>query len=168
MRRKIVMARQRGIYQSAGSASAAARSLTARQVEVLQLAGRGLSDKQIARHLGISVRTVEDHLAAMRLRTGAKTRSELIAYWAAAGLVKPGRAVPETVVSGTTVMPTGPEGENRPGNLCRPNTQLGVDLPLLAAGLTLFTDTSSPGFSGRSSTRPIPGSAAWTLTWFAQ
>lgn len=70
-------------------------SLTARQTEVLQLAGRGLSGKQIARHLGISVRTVEDHFSAMRRRTRAHSRSELIAYWAAAGLVKPGPAVPE-------------------------------------------------------------------------
>lgn len=46
------MAGQRDIYQFAVSASAAATSLTARQAEVLRLAGRGLSGKQIARHLG--------------------------------------------------------------------------------------------------------------------
>jgi DNA-binding CsgD family transcriptional regulator len=44
--------------------------LTARQPEVLQLSVRGLSGKQIARRIGISVRTVEDHFSAMRLRTG--------------------------------------------------------------------------------------------------
>jgi hypothetical protein len=43
--------------------------------------------KQIARHLGISVRTVEDHFAAMRARTGARTRGELIACAMAAGLL---------------------------------------------------------------------------------
>jgi DNA-binding NarL/FixJ family response regulator len=39
------------------SAIAAAMALTTRQAEVLRLAGRCLSGKQIARHLGISVRT---------------------------------------------------------------------------------------------------------------
>lgn len=114
------MAGQRDIYQFAISASAAATYPTARQAEVLRLAGRGLSDKQIARYLGISARTVEDHFSAMRRRTGAHSRSELIAYWAATGLVKPGPAVPEiTGVSGTGVIPAGSEGANHPGNQSR-------------------------------------------------
>ena len=113
------MAGQRGIYQFAVSASAEAASLTARQAEVLRLAGRGLSGKQIARHLGISARTVEDHFTAMRRRTGTHSRSELIAYWAATGLVKPGLTVPETVISGTAGMPAGSGGETRPGNQSR-------------------------------------------------
>jgi DNA-binding CsgD family transcriptional regulator len=121
---RIVLARQRGIYQSAGSASAAGMSLTARQAEVLQLAGRGLSGKQIARHLGISARTVEDHFSAMQRRTRAHSRSELIAYWAAAGLVKPGPAVPETAVCGTAGMPAGSGGEIRPGNQSRNSVPL--------------------------------------------
>jgi DNA-binding CsgD family transcriptional regulator len=93
--------------------------LTGRQAEVLRLAGRGLSGKQIARHLGISVRTVEDHFSAMRQRTGAHNQNELIAYGAVAGLVQPGLAVPETVISGTAAMPTGFAGETRPGNQSR-------------------------------------------------
>jgi DNA invertase Pin-like site-specific DNA recombinase/DNA-binding CsgD family transcriptional regulator len=94
-------------------------NLTGRQAEVLQLAGRGLSGKQIAHHLGISVRTVEDHFSAMRQRTGAHSQGELTAYGAAAGLVKPGPAVPETVISGTAAMPAGPDGEIRPGTQSR-------------------------------------------------
>ena len=69
-------------------------SLTGRQAEVLRLAGRGLSGKQIAHHLGISVRTVEDHFSAMRQRTGAHSQGELIAYGTAAGLVRPRLACP--------------------------------------------------------------------------
>jgi DNA-binding NarL/FixJ family response regulator len=61
--------------------------LTARQAEVLQLAAHGLSSKQIAHQLGISVRTVEDHFSAMGQRTGTHSKGELIAYGAAAGLV---------------------------------------------------------------------------------
>jgi DNA-binding CsgD family transcriptional regulator len=63
--------------------------LTPRQVAVLQLATYGLSGRQIARHLGISVRTVQDHFARMRERTGAQSGSELIAQAVAEGLVKP-------------------------------------------------------------------------------
>jgi DNA-binding CsgD family transcriptional regulator len=82
------------------SASDAIIALTARQAEVLQLAGRGLSGKQIARQLGISVRTIEDHFSVLRRRTGARNQAELIAYWAAAGLVKPGLAVRKRPFSG--------------------------------------------------------------------
>jgi len=105
------------IHQSSVSASVTAMSLTTRQAEVLQLAGRGLSGKQIARHLGISVRTVEDHFSAMRTRTGTHSQGELIAYGTAAGLVKPGPCRPGNgAISGTAVMLAGSRGETRPEN----------------------------------------------------
>jgi DNA invertase Pin-like site-specific DNA recombinase/DNA-binding CsgD family transcriptional regulator len=93
--------------------------LTVRQAEVLQLAGRGLTGKQIARHLGISVRTVEDHFSALRQRTGAHNQGELLVYGIAAGLTEPGPAVPETAISGTAAMPAGSDGETRPANQSR-------------------------------------------------
>jgi DNA invertase Pin-like site-specific DNA recombinase/DNA-binding CsgD family transcriptional regulator len=71
------------------SATSRVAHLTSRQAEVLRLAGRGLSGKQIAHHLGISVRTVEAHFSAMRKRMGARSQAELIAYGVVAGLVKP-------------------------------------------------------------------------------
>jgi transposase len=61
--------------------------LTVRQVEVLRLTALGLAGKQIARHLGISVRTVEGHFDAMRQRTGAHSQAELVALAVATGLV---------------------------------------------------------------------------------
>ncbi len=61
--------------------------LTVRQVEVLRLTALGLAGKQIARHLGISVRTVEGHFDAMRQRTGTRSQAELIAFAVATGLV---------------------------------------------------------------------------------
>jgi DNA-binding CsgD family transcriptional regulator len=64
--------------------------LTHKQVEILRLAAQGLCAKQIARYLGISTRTVEDHFAAMRRRTGSHDKSELIAHAVAAGIVTPG------------------------------------------------------------------------------
>lgn len=53
--------------------------LTRRQMQVIELAARGLSGKQIARYLGLSRRTVEDHFTAARHRLGAATRAELVA-----------------------------------------------------------------------------------------
>jgi DNA-binding CsgD family transcriptional regulator len=110
------MASQRNVRQPVPSATHRVVHLTSRQVEVLRLAGRGLSGKQIARHLGISVRTVEDHFSALRQRTGAHNQGELIAYWAAAGLVKPGLAVPEPADSGTAAMAAGSGGGTWPEN----------------------------------------------------
>ena len=101
------MAGQRDDRQPALCTGRGMGHLTGRQAEVLQLAGRGLSGKQIARRLGISVRTVEDHFSAMRQRTGTHSQGELIAYGTAAGLVKPRPAVPESVISGTTLMAAG-------------------------------------------------------------
>lgn len=62
-------------------------TFTARQAEVLRLAVRGLTAKQIARRLQISRRTVEHHLDEARRRTGAKTRAALIVQAVEAGLV---------------------------------------------------------------------------------
>ena len=61
--------------------------LTTRQVQILQLAADGLSAKQIARDLRISVRTVEGHFAAMRSRTGCVTVGSLTAWAVASGIV---------------------------------------------------------------------------------
>lgn len=113
----VAMAGRLGIHEPELSGWATETSLTVRQAEVLRLAGRGLSGKQIARHLGISIRTVQDHFSAMRHRTGAHSQGELIAYATAVGLVKPGLPVPESIVSGTAHMAAGPGGEIRPANM---------------------------------------------------
>jgi DNA invertase Pin-like site-specific DNA recombinase/DNA-binding CsgD family transcriptional regulator len=125
------MASQTGASQPVPCSAQGVVRLTGRQAEVLQLAGRGLPAKQIARRLGISVRTVEDHFSAMRQRTGAHSQGELIAYGAAIGLVKPGLAVPETVVFGTAGPGTGPPTETRLANQSRN----GVSPDLLRDGM---------------------------------
>jgi DNA-binding CsgD family transcriptional regulator len=114
-----MMLGQQGINESAVSAFVPPISLTVRQAEVLQLAAYGLSSKQIAHHLGISARTVEDHFSAMRRRTGAHSQGELIAHGTAVGLVKPWFPVPESAVSGTAAMHARSGGETRPGNQSR-------------------------------------------------
>lgn len=62
--------------------------LTSRQAEVLRLAAAGLVAKEIARRLGISVRTVEGHLGVMRQRTGTRNMAELAAWGVARGIAQ--------------------------------------------------------------------------------
>ena len=54
--------------------------ITDREREIVQLLGEGKSSKEIATILGISVRTVETHRAAIMKKLGLKSFSELIRY----------------------------------------------------------------------------------------
>jgi DNA-binding CsgD family transcriptional regulator len=56
-------------------------ALSAREIEVLQLSADGLSDKEVAERLFISVRTVQFHLDSVRSKIGVDTTSK--AYVAA-------------------------------------------------------------------------------------
>ena len=51
--------------------------LTAREQEVLRLVAQGLTDRQIAQKIFVSPRTVQNHLARIRDKTGLRRRSEL-------------------------------------------------------------------------------------------
>jgi two-component system response regulator FixJ len=53
-------------------------SLSERQREVMELAAAALSNKEIAKRLGISPRTVEIHRAWMMSRMGARNLAELV------------------------------------------------------------------------------------------
>ncbi|MBT2211290.1 MULTISPECIES: response regulator transcription factor [Actinomadura] len=67
--------------------SVGAQALTARQTEVVRLAALGLTAKETARELGISKNTVDEHLSEARRRVGAVTKSHLVGWAVAAGLV---------------------------------------------------------------------------------
>lgn len=78
--------------------SGAVAGPTARQREVLRGVVNGLTAKEVARRLGISARTVEGHLHAVRQLTGARSMGELCALSVARGWVRPEPpACPETV-----------------------------------------------------------------------
>ena len=62
-------------------AAAAAAKLTAREREVLDLVGKGLANKQIARRLGIAERTVKAHLTSVFQSIGVTDRTQA-ALWA--------------------------------------------------------------------------------------
>jgi DNA-binding NarL/FixJ family response regulator len=55
-------------------------SFTIREVQVAQLIAEGNSNKQIARRLEISVKTVESHRAAAFRKAGARTGAELVRF----------------------------------------------------------------------------------------
>ena len=50
--------------------------LTSRELEVLRLVARGLTNYQIARQLGLSVRTVEAHLTHVYTKLDVNSRTE--------------------------------------------------------------------------------------------
>ncbi|MGH2607873.1 MAG: alpha/beta fold hydrolase [Tepidiformaceae bacterium] len=61
--------------------------LTAREMEVLHLVVRGLSNREIAEALVLSPRTIERHLENLYRKTGTRNRAEASAYAVAQGLV---------------------------------------------------------------------------------
>lgn len=73
-----------GNYYSAQVSSLVAQSgrmaspLTAREHEVLLLLAHGRSNKLVARHLDISVRTVETHRLSLRRKLGVDSASDLL------------------------------------------------------------------------------------------
>jgi two-component system, NarL family, nitrate/nitrite response regulator NarL len=75
--------------ESAGFVAAAEESpLTPRETEILTLIGQGMSNKAVARHLGISVHTVKFHLEALFERLGASNRAEAVAKGLMGGVIE--------------------------------------------------------------------------------
>jgi DNA-binding NarL/FixJ family response regulator len=68
---------------------AAAKTLTPREVEIAQLVTGGLSSKEIAARLDLSVRTVEKHRANIMDKLGVREVASLVRYCVQAGIVKP-------------------------------------------------------------------------------
>jgi len=64
--------------EQSNTASALVASLTNRERDVLLLAVEGLSNREIARRLGISFRTVEVYKAGVMHKTGAATLVDLV------------------------------------------------------------------------------------------
>ena len=65
-----------------------AAPLTPREREILALVGRGMSNKSVARHLGISVHTVKFHLEALFDKLGATSRAEAVAKGLVGGVIE--------------------------------------------------------------------------------
>ena len=70
-----------------GPAEDAAAPLTRRELEILALLGDGLSNKAIARQLGISAHTVKFHLEAVFDKLGVASRAEAVAKGLRGGII---------------------------------------------------------------------------------
>lgn len=73
---------------TAAAAAGAAPELTARELDVLRLIARGLTNREIAERLFLSVRTVESHRARIQRKLGRSRRSDLVDYALERGLVE--------------------------------------------------------------------------------
>jgi len=67
---------------------AAAKTLTPRGIEVARLVSEGLSSKEVASQLNLSVRTVEKHRANIMDKLGVREVASLVRYCIQAGIVK--------------------------------------------------------------------------------
>lgn len=74
----------------AAQPSTAAHPFTPRELQVLNLAAQGLSNKEIAYRLLISERTVQFHMNSIFNKTGASTRTEAVALAIAKHWIIPG------------------------------------------------------------------------------
>jgi DNA-binding NarL/FixJ family response regulator len=59
-------------------AATTAQPFTARQREIISLAAQGLSNKEIAEKLTMSIRSIEGHLFRASQRVGANSREQLV------------------------------------------------------------------------------------------
>lgn len=85
--------------------------LTARQREILSLLRQGLDNQTIARRLGLSVKTIENHLTRLYRQLNVQSRLEAVNYvlqhpkvLALSGQESPPRSAPETLVSEPVTM----------------------------------------------------------------
>ncbi|TPV23637.1 helix-turn-helix domain-containing protein [Pantoea anthophila] len=77
--KQILMVLEPYFIRALGVKSAAIQCLTVREREVAQLASRGLTDKEIARQLGIGFTTVRSHLNQALSKLNCMNRTELSA-----------------------------------------------------------------------------------------
>ena len=69
------------------SPAAAPVTLTAREIEVLEMMAEGMSNRAIARHLKISSHTVKFHVASVLGKLGARSRTEAVTAGIRHGLI---------------------------------------------------------------------------------
>jgi two-component system response regulator NreC len=64
-----------------------ALGLSTKEQEVLRLVALGHTHREVARHCGVSLRTVETHRARIHQKLGRRTRAELVRYAREVGLI---------------------------------------------------------------------------------
>jgi DNA-binding CsgD family transcriptional regulator len=70
-----------GVFHLASSRRRAPLRLSPRQQSILALASRGMTDKEIAAQLGLSVHTVRTHLGRVYRENKLHNKAEAVAAW---------------------------------------------------------------------------------------
>jgi ATP/maltotriose-dependent transcriptional regulator MalT len=78
---------ERLLHEPAASVEELSETLTTREREVLDLLGRGLSNKLIGRELHISEHTVKFHISSLYAKLGVNNRAEAVSRGARYGLI---------------------------------------------------------------------------------
>lgn len=65
-------------------------SLTTREIEIVKLVARGLTNAEIGEHLHISALTCKSHVSSVLTKLGARDRTQLVVLAYESGLVVPG------------------------------------------------------------------------------
>jgi DNA-binding NarL/FixJ family response regulator len=63
-----------------GAPSSRAGALSPRETEILRLIARGLTNRAIAREVGIAPRTADQHIHSIFIKAGVKSRAEAVRY----------------------------------------------------------------------------------------
>ena len=82
---------------STASALASHQTLSRRETAILRMIAQGMSNKRIAKSLGIAPETVKSHAKSIFVKLGARTRAQAVARAEATGLLKPDLALPVNV-----------------------------------------------------------------------
>jgi two-component system, NarL family, response regulator LiaR len=78
--RKVINHFVRRSDENLGETGDSPEQLTDREMEVLRLAGKGMTNREIATNLTISIRTVQVHLSNVFSKLGVGSRTEAVLY----------------------------------------------------------------------------------------
>jgi DNA-binding CsgD family transcriptional regulator len=93
---------------------APAANLTCRELDVLRLLAWGLSNRLLARRLGISEKTVKNHLGSIYFKIGATDRTQAALYAQHVGLTDARQAAPPAPPPTPVPVPVPVSGKDAP------------------------------------------------------